>query len=86
MLTSAFWIAAGRPDLAGEQAEPFDLGIVGPSGNENADIRSRRISPVALRLQSEHPTGALPTVADLTANPRALETDQPYGLVRGGGL
>src|SRR5258708_34009911 len=61
-------VVPGIPDLAGEQAERFDLGIVGPSGNENADIRSLQISPVALRLQSEHPTGALPTVANLTAN------------------
>src|SRR3977135_547140 len=55
-------------DLAGEQAERFDLGIVSPSGNENANIRSLQISPVALRFQTEHPTGALPTVSNLTAN------------------
>src|SRR6202022_3848922 len=55
-------------DLAGEQAERFDLGIVSPSGNENANIRSLQISPVALRFQAEHPAGHLPTVSNLTAN------------------
>src|SRR5258707_6135377 len=55
-------------DLAGEQAERFDLGIVSPRGNEKANTRSLQISPVALRFQTEHPTGALPTVSNLTAN------------------
>src|ERR1700676_2619939 len=55
-------------DLAGEQAERVDLGIVSPSGNKNANIRSPQISPVALRFQTEHPTGALPTGSNLTAN------------------
>src|SRR5258708_18816910 len=55
-------------DLAGEQAERFDLGIVSPRGNEKANIRSLQISPVALRFQTEHPTGALPTASNLTAN------------------
>src|SRR5262245_46565987 len=61
-------VVPGIADLAGEQAERFDLGIVSPSGNESADIRSLQISPVALRFQTEHPTGDLPTVANLTAN------------------
>src|SRR5258707_8847844 len=59
-------------DLAGEQAERFNLGIVSPSGNEKANIRSLQISPVALRFQTEHPTGALPTVSNLTANHSAV--------------
>src|ERR1700738_3014341 len=61
-------------DLAGEQAERFDLGIVSPSGNENANIRSLQISPVALRFQTEHPAGALPTVSNLTANHSAARS------------
>src|SRR5580692_8279846 len=55
-------------DLAGEQAQRFDLGIVSPIGNKKADIRSLQISPVALPFQTEHPTGALPTVSNLTAS------------------
>src|SRR6202011_6240635 len=55
-------------DLSGDKADRFDLGIVSPIGNENANIRSLQISPVALRFQTEHPTGALPTVSNLTAN------------------
>ena len=31
-------VVPGITDLAGEQAERFDLGIVGPTGNESADI------------------------------------------------
>src|SRR6266478_998572 len=55
-------------DLAGEQAERFDLGIVSPTGNEKANIRSLQISPVALRFQTEHPIAGLPAVSDLTTN------------------
>src|SRR5882672_6708411 len=61
-------VVPGISDLAGEQAERFNLGIVSPVGNENANIRSLQISPVALRFETEHPTGALPTVSNLTAN------------------
>src|SRR3954447_17296233 len=61
-------VVPGIPDLAGEQAERFNLGIVSPSGNETANIRSLQISPVALRFEAEHPTGALPTITNLTAN------------------
>jgi hypothetical protein len=64
-------------DLAGEQAERFDLGIVSPSGNEKANIRSLQISPVALRFQTEHPTGALPTVSNLTEAQRSCSRDYP---------
>src|SRR5262245_34479813 len=61
-------VVPGIPDLAGEQAERINPGIVSPVGNENADVRSVQISPVALRFETEHPTGALPTVTNLTAN------------------
>src|SRR6267142_5967235 len=61
-------VVPGISDLAGEQAERFNLGIVSPVGNETANIRSLQISPVALRFETEHPTGALPTVSNLTAN------------------
>ena len=61
-------VVPGIPDLAGEQAERFNLGIVSPVGNEGANIRSPQISPVALRFETEHPTGALPTVTNLTAD------------------
>src|SRR5258707_2748566 len=59
-------VVPGISDLAGEQAERFNLGIVSPVGNETANIRSLQISPVALRFETEHPTRALPTVTKLT--------------------
>src|SRR5258708_17055956 len=61
-------VVPGIPDLAGGQAERFNLGIVSPGGDESANIRSLQIRPVALRFETEHPTGALPTVANLTAD------------------
>src|SRR5882757_9389097 len=45
-------VVPGIADLAGEQAERIDPGIVSPSGNENANVRSLQISPVALRFQT----------------------------------
>src|SRR5207247_9795496 len=61
-------VVPGIPDLAGEKAECVDLGIVSPGRNETADVTSPQVSPVALRFETEHPTGALPTVSNLTAN------------------
>src|SRR3981189_3047571 len=46
-------VVPGIADLAGEQAERFDLGMVSPEGNEKANIGSLQISPVALRFQTE---------------------------------
>src|SRR3981189_384501 len=54
-------------DLAGEQAERFDLGIVSPGGNENANIRSLQISLVPLYFHPEGALGALPTVSNRPA-------------------
>src|SRR5438132_44030 len=61
-------VVPGIPDLAGEKAERFNPGIVSPGGNETANVRSVQISPVALRFETEHPTGGLPAVTNLTAN------------------
>src|SRR5438034_8918351 len=61
-------VVPGIADLAGEQAERVDLGVVNPGGNEGANIGSLQIGPVALRFQTEHPGRGLPTVSNLTAN------------------
>src|SRR6202050_377723 len=57
----------GIADLAGEQAETVNPGLVGLAGKLQAGIAAFEISPVALRLQTEHPgRRRLPAVADLS--------------------
>src|SRR3984957_9487421 len=55
-------------DLAGEQAEAFNRGLVGLAGKLQAGIAALEIRPVALRFQTEHPgRRRLPAIADLSA-------------------
>src|SRR6202012_4943262 len=62
-------IIPGIADLAGEQAERIDpRTVAGGASGEEADIRSREISPVALSFQAEHGRAGLPAVADLTTD------------------
>jgi len=69
-------IVPGVADLGGEQAECIDAGLIPVSGNGQADIITAEISPVALRLYTENPVGALPAIANLAADrgPRRIVT------------
>ena len=52
-------VVPGVADLAGEQAERVDLGLVGIgiAAAVEADVRSLQISPIALGFEAEHPVG-----------------------------
>src|ERR1700733_10035101 len=64
-------VVPGVADLAGEEADGVDLGLVQDrgscEGSERADVRSFQVRPVALRFEAEHPVGHLPAIAALTA-------------------
>src|SRR5665647_1352086 len=64
-------VVPGIADLAGEEADGIDLGLVQERHTaeraNRAGVRSLQIGPVALSLHAEHPVGCLPTIADLTA-------------------
>ena len=76
-------IVPGVADLAGEETDRIDLGLVqerhAAEGADRAGVGPVQIGPVALGLHAEHPVGRLPTIADLTADqaPRRVVTTQP---------
>src|SRR6267142_5828434 len=67
-------VVPGIADLACEQAQRIDFGSVNKRSKNAARIRSTQISPVALGFDTEHPSAALPTVTNLSA-------DDPAGCV-----
>src|SRR5579872_2886314 len=60
-------------DLAREQAESIDPGLIGRVEDCQADVAAGEIGPVALRFQAEHPGGHLPAVAELATDRAAGE-------------
>src|SRR5258708_9972241 len=73
-------VVPGIADLAGEEADGVDFGLVdGAVGNtrRQARIRPFQVSPIPLGFDAEHPVGGLPAIAKLTANqaaPRVVPT------------
>src|SRR4029434_2740094 len=60
-------VVEGVADLAGEQAERADLGLVGGCRHEQADVAAPQVRPVALAFDAEHPCARLPAITDLAA-------------------
>src|SRR5581483_8789983 len=69
-------VVPGVNDLAGEEADRIDLGVVcvadaecgDASWHQEAGVRTLQVRPIALRFEAEHPVRHLPAVADLTTD------------------
>ena len=59
-------VVPGVADLAGEQAESIDAGVIGEARERAGCSGSTvEVGPVALRFEAEHPGSRLPAIADL---------------------
>src|SRR5580704_1792272 len=74
-------VVPGIADLAGEQADGVDLGLIGV-GNDRRQtaIGSLQTGPIALSFDAEHPAGGLPTITDLTAGQTAGRVVAALGI------
>src|ERR1700688_758466 len=77
-------IVPGVADLAREQAETVDAGLVGDAGKKQAEILAFQTGPIALRFDAEHHGSALPAVTDLTAGHAAGVVIAAFGCARDG--
>src|ERR1700738_4856568 len=61
-------VVPGVADLAGEQSESVDFGLVREEshGGQEAAVDALEVSPVALRFEADHEGAGLPAIADLT--------------------
>src|SRR5262249_33996458 len=66
-------VVPGPADLAGQQAERIDPGLIGETSNcergasQQVDVAALEVGPVALAFEAEPPVLHLPAIADLAA-------------------